>query len=305
MTVESGDWRAERLPWKTWLRDRSVESILWFFAVISLFTTTCIVIILFQQSAGFFDHVHPVDFLFGTKWTPLIEPRSFGVLPILYGTLFIACVSTAIAMPIGVLVAVFLSQYAEGWVRDGLKAVLELLAGIPSVVLGYFAFTFITPSLQMVWPQVGVFNALSAALAVAIMVLPTIASLTDDALRAVPDTMQEAAYALGATKFEVVSSVIFPAAVSGMTAAFVLAFSRAVGETMAVTLAAGATPNLTLNPFESIQTITAYIVQVTMGDTPHGTLEYQTVFVVGLLLFFLTLVMNLLSQYVRSRAVWK
>ena len=230
-----------------------------------------------------------------------MQPKSYGILPLLSGTLLIVVGSSLVALPVGVAVGVYLSEYASERVRSIVKPVLEVLAGIPTVVYGFFALTFVTPALQAVLSSTHVFNAASAAIVVGIMVLPMVASLCDDALRSVPDSLREGAYSLGATSFEVTVRVVLPAALSGIFAAFVLAISRAIGETMAVTLAAGATPNLTLNPLESIQTMTAYIVQVSLGDTPSGTLTYKTLFAVASVLFTLTLCLNLLANAVMRR----
>ncbi len=267
-------------------------------ALISVATTLGIITVLVFESFGFFQQINPLDFLFGTQWTPLFEPRSFGVLPLIGGTLLVAGISAAISMPIGLLIAVFLGEFASRRVRSVLKPALELLAGIPSVVFGFFALTTITPVLQFYLPNTEVFNALSAAIVVGIMTIPLVASLSDDAIKSVPRSLKDGGYALGATRFEIIKSIVIPAAASGIIASFILAFSRAIGETMAVAMAAGATPNLTLNPLLSVQTMTAYIAQVSMGDTPHGTIEYQTIFVVGLLLFAITLVTNMFAGYV-------
>lgn len=234
-------------------------------------------------------------FLLGTRWAPLLAPRSFGVLPLVCGTFLVVGGAAVVALPVGVGSAVYLSEYAAEPLRSTLKPLLEVLAGIPTVVYGYFALTAITPLLRSVLPGVGVFNALSASIVVGIMVLPTVASLGEDALRAVPVGLRHAAYALGATPFEVSARVVVPAALPGLLAAAVLAGSRAVGETMAVTLAAGATPRITGNPLESVQTMTAYIVQVSLGDAPAGTIEHRTIFAVGALLFAITLVLNAAS----------
>ncbi|MBT4493385.1 MAG: phosphate ABC transporter permease subunit PstC, partial [Gammaproteobacteria bacterium] len=232
---------------------------------------------------------------------PLLQPRSYGLLPLLGGTLMIVVGASLLAIPIGVSSAIFLSEYASDRVRNVLKPILEVLAGIPTVVYGFFALTFVTPLLKLVLPDTHVFNAASAAIVVGIMVLPMVASLCDDAFRAVPTSLREGAYSLGATSFEVTTRVVVPAGLSGVFAAFVLAISRAIGETMAVTLAAGATPNLTLNPMESIQTMTAYIVQVSLGDTPAGTLTYQSLFAVGAVLFLITLVLNIFASMIMKR----
>lgn len=278
-----------------------VHAFLWLSAALSVFTTLGMTWILVQESFAFFRHVSIVEFLTGKEWYPLFEPAKFGVLPLVCGTLLVAVGSALIAIPVGSMTALYLSEYASARKRALVKPTLELLSGIPTVVYGYFALTFITPLLQRVFPQTQVFNALSAAIVVAIMVLPMIASLSDDALSAVPKALRYAAYGLGATKFDVSTKVVFPSALSGIVASYVLAISRAIGETMAVTLAAGSTPKLTLNPLESIQTMTAYIVQVSLGDTPSGTVQYQTIFAVGLALFVMTLSMNLIAQRILKR----
>lgn len=231
----------------------------------------------------------------------MLEPRSFGVLPLVGGTLLIVVGAALIAIPIGLASAIYLAEYSSDQVRSVVKPILEVLAGIPTVVYGYFALTFITPLLEIVLPSTKIFNAASGSIVVGIMVLPMVASLCDDALRAVPSSLRQAGYALGATQFEVILRVALPAALSGIMASFVLAASRAIGETMAVTLAAGATPNLTFNPLESIQTMTAYIVQVSLGDTPAGTVEYQTIFAVASLLFAMTLSLNIFAQKILNR----
>jgi phosphate transport system permease protein len=267
-------------------------------AAVSVATTAGIILVLTKETVGFLSEVPVTDFLFGTRWTPLLEPKSFGVLPLVNGTLLIVFGAALIAVPIGLASAIYLSEYAKSGVRSFFKPILEVLAGIPTVVYGYFALTFITPVLQIVIPSTQVFNAASASIVVGVMILPMVASLCDDALRAVPLSLREGAYALGATSFETTTRVVVPGALSGVVAAFVLAISRALGETMAVTLAAGATPKLTLNPLESIQTMTAYIVQVSLGDTPAGTLEYRTLFAVGALLFVITFLSNIAANRV-------
>ncbi|NRA64692.1 MAG: phosphate ABC transporter permease subunit PstC [Pseudobacteriovorax sp.] len=283
------------------LKESVVTRILLFCAGVSVLTTVGINLILFLESFWFFKEISVSEFLLSTNWAPLFEPRHFGVIPLVTGTLSVAFGALFVALPMGLGIAVFLSEYASPKLRAVVKPMLEILAGIPSVVYGYFALTTITPFLRSISESVEVFNAASAAIVVGIMVLPTIASICDDTMTAVPKSLREGAFALGAKKFEVVSQVVVPAALSGILASFILAFSRAIGETMAVTLAAGATPQVTLNPFEGIQTMTAYIAQVSMGDTPHGSIEYQSIFAVGLLLFLMTLVMNLMSQYIVKR----
>lgn len=270
-------------------------------AAVSVITTLAIIFLLFRESFVFFQMVSPADFFLGTRWVPLIQPSSFGVLPLLWGTLQIAIGAAVIAIPLGLACAVYLSEYASENVRSIVKPILELLAGVPTVVYGYFALTTITPLLQSIFPQVQIFNSLSAAIVVGIMILPMIASLSDNALKSVPESLRAGAYALGATSFEVTTKVVVPASLSGIMASFLLAISRAVGETMAVSLAAGQTPNLNLNMFESIQTMTAYIVQVSLGDTPVGSVAYQTIFAVATLLFITTLLINIISQKILGK----
>lgn len=271
------------------------------FSTVSILTTLGIVVVLITEAAGFFADISPIAFLTGTKWTPLYEPKHFGILPLLTGSLLIAFGAAAVALPLGLLSAIYLSEYAHTRTRRIIKPVLEILAGIPTVVYGYFALTFVTPLLRVFWPQTEIFNALSASIVMGIMILPMVSSLSEDALSAVPGVLREGAYALGATKYEVATRTVVPAALSGIIASFILAISRAIGETMIVTIAAGATPKLTLNPLESVQTMTAYIAQVSMGETPHGTLEYKTIFAVGLALFVVTLLMNIISNLVLAR----
>lgn len=274
---------------------------LWLCAGVSLVTTVAIIVLLLAETLKFFTQVSPVEFFFGTRWVPLMQPSSFGVLPLLWGTIQITVGAAIIAIPLGLASAIYLSEYASDKMRAWLKPILELLAGIPTVVYGYFALTFVTPALKTFIPDIQVFNALSGAIVVGIMILPTIATLSDNALRAVPVSLRQAAYALGATSYEVTTRVVVPAGLSGVIASFLLGISRAIGETMAVTIAAGQTPNLTFSMLESIQTITAYIVQVSLGDTPSGGVAYQTLFAVATLLFFITLLINVISQWILSR----
>lgn len=297
MTVGGGTFRvAMRHP-----KEAAIHAAFFLCALVSVATTIGIVFVLASESLEFFRHVPAWDFLTGTRWAPLLEPRSFGVLPLLCGTMMVAVGAGLVAIPLGLSVALYLSEYASERRRSTLKPVLEILAGVPTVVYGYFALTSVTPLLQRILPSTQVFNAASACIVVGIMILPMIASLCDDSLRAVPQHLRQAGHALGATKWEVSCQVVLPSALSGVIASFVLAASRAIGETMAVALAAGATPNLTANPLESIQTLTAYIVQVSLGDTPAGTIEYQTIFAVGLVLFVITLAMNLFALRVLRR----
>jgi len=281
--------------------EEGIRALLFVCAFVSVGTTAAIIWILVREAWVFFQDVSPFAFFFGTRWTPLLEPRSFGVLPLVCGTALVVVGAALVSLPLGLASGIFLSEYASDRTRGILKPVLEILAGIPTVVYGYFALTFITPILMRIFPETQVFNAASAALVVGIMILPMVASLCDDAFRAVPQSLRDAGYALGATDYEVSTQVVLPGALSGVLASFVLALSRAIGETMAVTLAAGATPKLTLNPLESIQTMTAYIVQISLGDTPAGSIGYQTIFAVGILLFGITLAMNWLANRVLHR----
>lgn len=270
-------------------------------AAVSVITTAAIIGLLLKETFVFFETVSPLEFFFGTSWVPILQPSSFGVLPLLWGTIQITIGAAIVAIPLGLACAIYLSEYASARTRAYVKPALELLAGIPTVVYGYFALTFVTPILRSIFPEVQVFNALSASIVVGIMILPMIATLSDNALRAVPDSLRQGAYALGATSYEVTAKVVVPAGLSGVMASFLLAISRAIGETMAVTIAAGQTPNLTLSMFESVQTMTAYIVQVSLGDTPTGGIAYQTLFAVGALLFAITLIINIISQVILNK----
>ncbi len=270
-------------------------------ALVTLITTIGIVLVLGSETIPFFEEVSITDFLFGTRWTPLLEPKSFGVLPLVSGTGMIMLGSAFIALPVGITTAVYLSEFSSLKMRAVIKPVLEVLAGIPTIVYGYFALTFITPILKIIFPQTEVFNAASGAIVVGIMVLPMVASLCDDAFQSVPKALKEGGYALGATSFEVIGQVIIPHSASRILAAFILALSRAIGETMAVTLASGANAQFTFSPLQSIQTMTAYIVQVSLGDTPQGGIEYKTCFAVGSLLFLITLTMNVVGQSILFR----
>lgn len=283
------------------LEKKIVVAVIFFFAFISVLTTFGIIGVLFQETILFFQQVSIVEFLTGTRWTPLFASKKFGVLPLVNGTILVAGGAMIVALPFGLLAAVYLSEYASVRVRAILKPFLEVLAGIPTVVYGYFALLFVTPILKSIFPQTQSFNALSASIVMGFMILPTVASISEDALSAVPRSLREAAYALGATKAEVATQVVIPAALSGIAAAFILAVSRAIGETMIVAIAAGQQPKMTLNPLESIETMTAYIVQVSLGDTPHQSIAYQTIFAVGILLFLMTLVMNIISYFFTKR----
>ncbi|MGH7445634.1 MAG: phosphate ABC transporter permease subunit PstC [Longimicrobiales bacterium] len=286
---------------KRHLRERLIRAVLVAFSAISILTTVGIVLVLVTEAASFFTHVSPLEFFFGTQWTPLFEPQSFGVLPLLMGSLLVAAGAALVALPIGLASAIYLSEYAHARVRGIVKPILEILAGIPTVVYGYFALTFVTPLLRQVWPETDVFNGASAAIVMGIMIIPLVSSLSEDAMSAVPRALREGAYALGATRFEVATRTVVPAALSGIIASFILAISRAIGETMIVTIAAGATPSMSLNPLRAVQTMTAYIAQTSMGEAVHGSVEYQTIFAVGLALFAITLLMNIISIFVLKK----
>jgi phosphate transport system permease protein len=281
------------------VREGGVHLVLLACAMLSVLTTAGIIYVLVRESYPFFRDVPVFDYLLGTVWIPDVQPPRFGVLPLAAGTTVIAVGALALSLPIGLATALFLSEYAPPGVRQTLKPLLEVLAGIPSVVYGYFALTFVTPHLlQPLLPGTQIFNAGSAAIVVAIMVLPMIASLCDDALRAVPRSLRDGAYALAATKFEVSLRVVLPAALSGVVAAVLLAFARAIGETMAVAIAAGMRPTLTLDPRQPMQTMTGFIVQTVQGYMPQGSLGYQSLFAVGLTLFAVTLTINLIARRV-------
>ncbi len=282
-------------------KESMIEKALLLSALLSILTMAGIILTLLTETINFFREVSITEFLTGTKWTPLFQPQHFGVLPLINGTLMITAGAAVVAIPLGLLTAIYLSEYAAPGFRKTAKPALEILAGIPTVVYGYFALTFITPLIRRVYPDANIFNAASAGIVVGILILPMVASLSEDAIRSVPRSIREGAYALGATPFEVSTKVAVPAALSGILASFILALSRAIGETMAVTIAAGMTPKLTLNPLESIQTMTSYIVQVSLGDTPYGTIEYRSIFAVGMVLFIMTLGMNIASQFIRHR----
>jgi phosphate transport system permease protein len=260
-----------------------------------------IIYTLVSESWVFFRKIPLSEFLGSSRWNPLMEPRSFGIWPLLAGTLMITVIACLVAIPIGLAAAIYLSEYAPRAVRKAIKPALEVLAGVPTIVYGYFALTFMTPLLRNLIPDLPVFNALSAGIVVGIMIIPMVCSLSEDAMQAVPRTLRDGAYALGATRFEVALKIVLPAAFSGIMAACVLAFSRAIGETMIVTVAAGATPKLTASPLDSIQTMTAYIVQVSLGDTPHGSVEYGSIFAVGLTLFAITLILNVAARKMARR----
>jgi phosphate transport system permease protein len=278
-----------------------IERLLFACALISVLTTVGIIGVLAFETLEFFRVAPITEFLFGTVWTPLFADQRFGVLPLVVGTLLVSAIAMAVALPMGLMSAIYLSEYAHPQLRRVVKPVLEVLAGVPTVVYGYFALMFVTPLLQHVVPDLAGFNALSPGIVMGIMILPLVSSLTEDAMRGVPNGLREGAYALGATRMQTSLTVVVPAAFSGITAAFILAISRAIGETMIVAIAAGQQPRLTLDPRVPIETMTAYIVQVSLGDTPAGTLAYRTIFAVGMLLFVGTFALNLVSTWLRER----
>lgn len=281
-------------------KDRFIEWALWAVTMVSVVITFVIIFLLVSESLPFFKNVSILQFFTETEWYPLFESPKYGIIALLSGTLMTTAIALLVALPLGIIAAVYLSEFVPSMIKEYLKPLLELLAAVPTVVYGYFALLYVTPALQKILPVSG-FNALSAGLVMGVMILPYICSLTEDAMRAVPSSLREASYALGANKVQTAFSVILPAAFSGVISAAILAISRAIGETMVVAIAAGMEPKFSFNPMESTETLTAYIVQVTHGDLPHGSLGYQTIYVVGLVLFLMTYLMNFLGLVVRQR----
>lgn len=282
-------------------KEKIIEGILLLSAAVSILTTIGILWVLISESSVFFLKVPLSEFLFDTQWTPLFADKHFGILPLVTGTLLTSFIAIVVALPIGLTIAVYLNEYAPKGFRKFIKPVLEVLAAIPTVVYGYFALMVITPFLQQIFPQMAGFNALSPGIVMGIMIIPMISSLSEDALYAVPTSLREASYGIGATRFQTSFKVLVPAASSGIIVSVILAISRAVGETMIVAIAAGQQPRLTLNPFVPVETITTYIVQVSLGDVVQGSLEYQTIFAAGIALFILTFVLNNISFYVKKK----
>jgi phosphate transport system permease protein len=282
-------------------RERLIELLLFLAAFSSVLVTTAIVVILVYESYSFFQHVPVSAFLTDTMWTPLFANPRYGILPLLCGTLLSTAVGLVVAIPLGLTIAIYLSEFSPPRVREVVKPFLEILGGIPTVVYGYFALLTVTPLLQAIIPGLPTFNILSAGIVIGIMIIPYISSVSEDAMRAVPNSLREASYATGATKLQTAWKVVVPAAISGIAAAFVLGISRAVGETMVVAIAAGQQPNLTWDPTEPAATITAYIVQVALGDLPHGSIGYQTIFAAGLTLLLITLFFNVAAHLLRMR----
>lgn len=275
------------------MRDRIVEALLLLAGLVAVFTTIAIVITLFTESLPFFKHVNLVDFFTDTMWTPLFAEPRYGIMPLVAGTLVTTIIALCVAIPGGTIIAIYLSEFASFRVREVVKPALELLGAVPTVVYGYFALLIVTPFLQKLMPNLPGFNMLSAGLVIGIMIIPYVASVSEDAMRAVPNYMREGSYAMGATRFQTAVRVVFPGALSGISAAYILGISRAVGETMVVAVAAGLQPNLTWDPTESAATITAFIVQVSLGDLPHGSIGYQSIFAAGLVLMLMTLIFNI------------
>jgi phosphate transport system permease protein len=282
-------------------KDKVIETLLLLAACVSVFTTLAIVYILVKESLVFFRNVPLGTFLTDRQWTPLFDDAHFGILVLLAGTASSSLVALAIAIPLGTIIAIFLSEFAGHRTREILKPLLELLSGIPTIIYGFFALLVVTPLIQKVYPGLPTFNILSAGIVMGIMIIPYVSSLSEDAMRAVPMSLREGAYAMGSTRFQTATRVVVPAAFSGIASAYILGISRAVGETMILAVAAGMQPNLTLNPLEPAATITSFIVQVALGDLPHGSVGYQTIFAAGLTLMVLTLAFNLLGYWLRRK----
>ncbi|MFO1407174.1 MAG: phosphate ABC transporter permease subunit PstC [Steroidobacteraceae bacterium] len=282
-------------------RDRVIEAVLFACGLVAVFATVAIVFILVKESVAFFEHVSIVEFVTGTTWTPLFADAHYGILPLVAGTLTVTGVALVVAIPLGTLIAIYLSEYASHRLREAVKPVLELLGAVPTVVYGYFALLMVTPLLQKLIPDLPGFNMLSAGLVIGLMIVPYVASVSEDAMRAVPRYMREGSYAMGATKLQTAVRVVFPGALSGIAAAYILGISRAIGETMVVAIAAGMQPTMTFDPREPAATITAYIVQVSLGDLPHGSIGYQSIFAAGLVLMLMTLVFNVIGFFLTRR----
>ena len=292
--------RFSRNPWRH-AREKTIEAVLFLAAFSAVAITLAIVAILIYESLAFFKHVSIFEFITSTTWTPLFENAHYGILPLVTGTLVTSGVALLVAIPIGSIIAIYLSEFAPHRVREVVKPFLELLASVPTVVYGYFALLVITPLLQVLMPDLPGFNMLGPGIVIGIMIVPYVSSVSEDAMRAVPMSLREGSYAMGATRFQTAVNVVTPAAISGIIAAYILGMSRAIGETMVVAIAAGQQPNFTWDPRESAATITAYIVQVAMGDLPHGSIGYQSIFAAGLVLFLMTLAFNILGHMARKR----
>lgn len=282
-------------------KDKLIEGILLLAACVSVFTTLAIVYILVKESLVFFSNVPLWTFLTDDQWTPLFDDAHFGIIVLLSGTLSSSLVALTIAIPLGTIIAIYLSEFAGHRIREVLKPVLEMLSGVPTIIYGFFALLVVTPLIQKIYPGLPTFNVLSAGIVMGIMIIPYVSSLSEDAMRAVPMSLREGAYAMGSTRFQTATRVIVPAAFSGIASAYILGISRAVGETMILAVAAGMQPNLSLNPLEPAATITSFIVQVALGDLPHGSVGYQTIFAAGLTLLLLTLSFNMLGYWLRRK----
>jgi phosphate transport system permease protein len=282
-------------------RDRIIELVLLACALVAVFTTLAIVIILVTESSYFFEHVTIWEFLTDTQWTPLFEDAHYGIMPLVSGTLTVTFVALLVAIPLGTIIAIYLSEFSTHRTRETVKPILELLGAVPTVVYGYFALLMVTPFLQKFMPNLPGFNMLSAGLVIGLMIVPYVASVSEDAMRAVPRYMREGSYAMGATKLQTALRVVVPGALSGIAAAYILGISRAIGETMVVAIAAGMQPTLTFNPTEPAATITAYIVQVSLGDLPHDSIGYQSIFAAGLVLMLMTLVFNVVGFFLTRK----
>jgi phosphate transport system permease protein len=283
------------------LKEQLIEAVLFAAAASSVFVTLGIVYILVSESIPFFEHVTFTEFITGSEWTPLFADPKYGILPLLCGTFLTTVIALILAIPLGTIIATYLSEYAHPRAREVLKPILELLAAVPTVVYGYFALLFVTPLLQKMMPNLPGFNVLAAGLVIGVMIIPYVSSLTEDAMRAVPAYLREASYAVGASRMQTSFRIVIPAAFSGISSAYILGISRALGETMVVAIAAGMQPNLTLNPTEPAATITAFIVQVSLGDLPHGSVGYQSIYVAGLTLLLLTLTFNMIGFVLRKK----
>lgn len=282
-------------------RDRLVEALLLAAGLVAVFTTVAIVVILLVESSTFFAHVSLREFLTDREWTPLFADAHYGIMPLVAGTVTVTGVALLVAIPLGTLIAIYLSEFAPHRLRETVKPALELLGAVPTVVYGYFALLMVTPLLRKIYPDLPGFNMLSAGLVIGLMIIPYVASVSEDAMRAVPRYMREGSYAMGATRLQTALRVVVPGALSGLAAAFILGISRAVGETMVVAIAAGMQPNLTFDPTQPAATITAYIVQVSLGDLPHGSIGYQSIFAAGLVLMLMTLVFNVIGFFLTRR----
>ncbi len=282
-------------------KERIIEGGLWLSAAVTIVTTAGILWVLLSQSLVFFRDVSILEFLTDPEWTPLFADKHFGILPLLSGTILTTFVAIAVALPLGIMIAIYLSEYAGSRTRNIFKPMLEVLAAVPTVVYGFFALTVVTPFLKTIFPTISTFNALSAGIVMGVMIIPMVSSLSEDALHAVPKSLREASYGMGATRYQTAFKVLVPAASSGIIVSVILALSRAIGETMIVAIAAGQQPNLTFNPLETVETITAYIVQVSLGDVPYGSIEYRTIFAAGLTLFVFTFILNNISFFIRKR----